>query len=72
MQGEGASSSEVSTSSEELYVNHLHTGLRQDSLVLHGVAGVGSNEAFSTLDTWCIFDVLLSGVGMLKFSEPLS
>ena len=65
-----ASSSEMS--SQELYVSHLQMGLRWGSLEVHDGTGVGLNEAFSALDTWCIFAVLWSGVGMLKFSDPLS
>ena len=57
------SSSEVSLSSEELYVSHLQTGLRWDWTVLHDVTESGSNEAFLKLDTWWIFGVFLSGVG---------
>ena len=38
--------------------------------MLHGVTG--SKEMFSSLETWCILEVLLSGVGMLKFSLPFS
>ena len=52
LQGEGTSSSAVSSSSEELYVNFLHTGLSHESLVLHGVTRTGTKEAFSTLETW--------------------
>ena len=65
--GKGISSVGVSSSSEELN----HTGLQCDSLVpvLHSVAG--SKEAFLTLEMWWILEVLLSGVGMLKFSLPL-
>ena len=70
-QGGGTLSSVVSSSSEDLYVNLLHTGLRHNSLELHGIAGTGSKEAFSMLEMWWILDVLQSGVGMLKFSEPL-
>ena len=64
--------SEVSVLSEDLYVNLLCTGLSQGSLELCGGTGVGLNEVFSTLDMWWIFNVLQSGVGMLKFSELLS
>ena len=52
LQGEGTSSSAVSLLSEELYVNLLHTGLSHKSLVLHGVNGTGSKEAFSMLEMW--------------------
>ena len=61
----------VSSSSEELYVNLLHTGLSSGSLVLCGVTGIGLKEAFLMLETWWILDVFQRGVGMLKFSEPL-
>ena len=33
---------ELSTSLKELYVSHLHTSLRLDCPVLHGVTGSGS------------------------------
>ena len=62
----------VSSSYEELYVNILHTGLSHGSLVLHGVTRIGLKEEFSMLETWWILDVFQRGVGMLKFSEPLS
>ena len=32
----------------------------------------GSKETFSSQETWCILEVLLCGVGMLKFSLLLS
>ena len=66
--GEGISSVGVSSSLEKLKVKHHCTGLQCDSPVpvLHSVTG--SEEAFSTLETWWILEVLLSGVGMLKFS----
>ena len=69
--GNGISSVGVSSSSEELKVVKCHTGLQCDCLVpvLHGVTS--SKEAFSTLETWWILEVLLSGVGMLKFLLPL-
>ena len=51
LQGEETSSSYVS-SSEGLYVNLLHTGLRQGCLALHGVTGTRSKEVFSMLETW--------------------
>ena len=52
LRGEGTSSAEVSSSSEGLYVNLLHTGLRLDTLVLHGVTGTGLKEAFLMLEIW--------------------
>ena len=56
------------SSSEELEVNQCCTGLQCDWLVpvLHGIAG--SKEMFSSFETWCILEVVLRGVGMLKFS----
>ena len=72
--GDGISSIGVSSSSssEELKVRHLHTGLQCDSLVpvLHGITGCGSKDAFLTLEMWWILEVLLSGVCMLKFCYP--
>ena len=62
----------VSSPSNELYVSLLHAGLSCGSLVLHDVTGIGSKEAFLTLEMWWILDVCQRGVGMLKFSEPLS
>ena len=62
----------MSSSSGELKVNWHCTDLWCDWLVpvLCGVAG--SKEAFSSLKMWCILEVLLSGMGMLKFSLQLS
>ena len=71
LEGDGLPTVEVSLSSEVLKDNQCCTGLQCDWLVpvLHGVAG--SNEMFSSLETWLILEVLLRGVGMLKFSLPL-
>ena len=63
---------EMSSSSELLKVNRHHTGLQCDWLVLMLCGVVGSKEMFSSLGTLWILDVLLRGVGMLKFSLPLS
>ena len=52
LQGEGTSSSAVSSEEEELCVNLLCTGLSHKSLVLCGATGTGSKEAFSTLEMW--------------------
>ena len=57
----------ASSSSNKLYVNLLHTGLSQGSLVLHGVTRIGVKEAFLMLETWWILDVFQTGVGMLIF-----
>ena len=61
----------LSSSLEELKVKCCCTGLWCDCLVpvLCGVAG--SKEMFSSLKTWWILEVHLSGVGMLKFLLPL-
>ena len=40
--------------------------------MLHGMTGLGLNEAFLVLDTWWILSIFLSGVGKLKVSELLS
>ena len=65
-------SSDVPLSLHALNDNHLHTGLDGVCNVLHGVIGLGLNEAFSILDTWWILGVFLSGVGKLIVSELLS
>ena len=66
------STAELSSLSELLNDNWQHTGLQCDWLVavMHGVEG--SKEMFSSLETWWILGVHLRGVGMLKFSLPLS
>ena len=72
LEGNGLSTVRVSSSSEELKANQCHTGLWCGWLVpvLHGIAG--SKETFSSLETWWILEVFLRGVGVLKFSLPLS
>ena len=73
LEGDELSTVEVSSSSsEELKVRWCHTGLLCDLLVcvLCGVTGL--KEMFSSLETWQILEVLLRGVGILKFSLPLS
>ena len=76
LSGDGVTSAGMtsSSSSEELKDKHLHTGLWCDSLLpeLCGVTGSGSKDVFSTLEIWWFLEVLLSGVGMLKFLLPLS
>ena len=59
-------------SSAELNDSHLHTGLGRVCGVLHGVTGVGLNEACSMLETWWILGVFLNGVGKSIVSELLS
>ena len=71
-QGDGMSTVELSSSSEVLKVNQHHAGLQCDWLVLMLCGIAGSKEMFSSLETWWILEVLLRGVGMLKFSLPLS
>ena len=63
----GLSTVRVSSSSEELKVNHHGTGLQCDWLTPVPCGVARSKETFSSLETWCILEVLLSGVGMLKF-----
>ena len=72
LEGDGMSTVEMSSSSELLKDNWHHTGLwcGWPVPVLHGV--VGSKEMLLSLDTWWILGVHLRGVGMLKFSLPLS
>ena len=72
LEGDGMSTVEISSPSELLKDNWNHTGLWHDWLVpmLHGV--VGSKEMLSSLDTWWILGIHQMGVGMLKFSLPLS
>ena len=62
----------VLSSSVELNESCLHTGLCGVHGMFHGVAGSGSNEACSMLETWWILGVFLSGVGKLMVSELLS
>ena len=72
LEGDKLSTVEVSSSlSEELKVNQYHKGLQCDWLecMLCGVTGL---KMFSAMKTWWILEVLLSGVGMLKFSLPPS
>ena len=72
LEGDGLSTVEMSSSSEVLKVNWHHTGLWHDLLVPVLCGVTGSKEMFSSLETWWILEVLLRGVGMLKFSLPLS
>ena len=72
LEGNGLSTVEVSLSSEEQKVNQCHTGLWCDWLVCVLCGVTASKEMFSSLETWWILEVLLRGVGMLKFSLPLS
>ena len=70
--GVGGASSDLSLSSYELNDNCLHTGPDGVCDALHGMTGLGLNEAFLMLDTWWILGVFLSGVGKLIVSELLS
>ena len=72
LEGNGMSIVEMSSSSELLKDNQHHTGLWCDWLVPMLCGVVGSKEMLSSLDTWWILGVCLRGVGMLKFSLPLS
>ena len=71
LEGGGLSTVEVSSSSGVLKVNQCHTGLGCHWLVCILYSVAGSKEMFSSLETWWIPEVLLRGVGMLKFSLPL-
>ena len=69
---DGMSTEELSSSMEVLKVNWQHTGLWCDWLVPVLCGITGSKETFSSFKTWCILEALLSEVGMLKLSLPLS
>ena len=72
LKGDELSTVEVSSSSsEELMVNQCSTFLGCEWLVCVLCGITGSKEMFSSLKTWCVLEVLLRGVGMLKFSLPL-
>ena len=70
--GVGGPSPEVLSSSDELNDSHLPTGLAGVYNVLHGVTGLGLNEACLMLDTWWILGGFLRGVDKSMVSELLS
>ena len=71
LEGNGMSTVEMSSSSELLKDNWHHTGLQHGWLVSMLCGVLGSKEMLS-LDTWWILGGHLRGVGMLKFSLPLT
>ena len=72
LEGGGISTAELFSSSELLEDNQHHTGLWHDWLVSMLCGVVGLKEMLSSLEAWWILEVHLRGVGMLKFSLPLS